>query len=466
MRGRLRRAGCAVLVVALAAAGAATSGPAAADDPPYVDWTPLLPGLSLGFAPSAERDCADGSNACIERTLKEMYRRFDRLYATCDHNSVFALVYIRVTEAIRSDVLRGRFEEPTFLNHEDAVFARMYFQAFDNWEAKRYDRVPGAWREAFDSAHDKRVNAFGNLMMSMNAHVNRDMPFMLAAIGQQQSDGSSRKPDHDYGNLLLSKLYAPIIEEVGARWDPTTRNYNLPLGYADDVVAFQVLPLWREIVWRNAELLRMSGAGARIAVGNAIEAYGASVGRTVRTATGVRDPGQRDAACRRYRATHRERGAEALPSVRRAGASARAAASSRCGCGARRGSATATGPPGSSWRAAGGACRSSAAWPSRGSGRAARPACACGSRAPPGGCWRRAAGARSACASPCTRRPRGTRRSRSCTELGCVDVGSPAWGGSSAGACRSRCSRASRSSRRRRPRERTSRSATRTPPAR
>jgi hypothetical protein len=316
MRGRLRRAGCAVLGVALAAAaGAATSGPAAADDPPYVDWTPLLPGLSLGFAPSAERDCADGSNACIERTLKEMYRRFDRLYATCDHNSVFALVYIRVTEAIRRDVLRGKFAEPAFLNHEDAVFARMYFQAFDNWEAKRYDRVPGAWREAFDSAHEKRVNAFGNLMMSMNAHVNRDMPFMLAAIGQQQRDGSSRKPDHDYGNVLLSKLYAPIIEEVGARWDPTTRNYNLPLGYADDVVAFQVLPLWREIVWRNAELLRMSGAGSRVAVGNMIEAYGAGIGRTVRTVTGVRDPGPRDAACRRYRATHRERGAEALPSV-------------------------------------------------------------------------------------------------------------------------------------------------------
>ena len=72
-----------------------------------------------------------------------MYRRFDRLYPSCDHNSVFALIYTRVTEAIRKAVVRGDFyEEPAFLNHEDAVFARMYFEAYDAWESGDLATVP------------------------------------------------------------------------------------------------------------------------------------------------------------------------------------------------------------------------------------------------------------------------------------------------------------------------------------
>ncbi len=77
-----------------------------------------------------------------------MYDRFDRQYASCDHNSLFALTYIRVTEAIRKAILRGFYEEPRYLATEDRVFARMYFSATDNWRrgqaAERAAR-PGGW---------------------------------------------------------------------------------------------------------------------------------------------------------------------------------------------------------------------------------------------------------------------------------------------------------------------------------
>ena len=121
------------LAVAAFAAAVILASPrdARAQDPPFLDWNPLLPGLATPYRPSRERDCVDGSNACIEDTLTEMYRRFDRRYATCDHNSAFGITYIRVTEAIRRAVLRGFYAEPRFLNHEDKVFARMYFVAVD-----------------------------------------------------------------------------------------------------------------------------------------------------------------------------------------------------------------------------------------------------------------------------------------------------------------------------------------------
>ena len=194
------------LTVAAFAAGVATPAPAAAEEAPFLDWNPLLPGFATPYHPSRERDCVDGSNACIEGTLTEMYRRFDRRYATCDHNSAFGITYIRVTEAIRRTVLRNNlYAEPKYLNHEDKVFARMYFNAFDAWARGDRAKVPPAWQEALDSGRDRSVSGQGNLLMSMNAHINRDMPFLLEALGLTDPKGASRKPDHDRGNRVLHR---------------------------------------------------------------------------------------------------------------------------------------------------------------------------------------------------------------------------------------------------------------------
>ena len=55
----------------------AAASPAVAEDPPLLNWNPLLPGLPQTYQPSKDADCVDGNPACIEQTLTEMYRRFD-----------------------------------------------------------------------------------------------------------------------------------------------------------------------------------------------------------------------------------------------------------------------------------------------------------------------------------------------------------------------------------------------------
>jgi hypothetical protein len=312
MGRRLALIACAVLFAAPAAAQA--------DDAPFIDWTPLLPGFPMDYKPSVERDCLDGSGACIERTLGEMYRRFDRLYASCDHNSVFGLVYIRVTESVRQWVLDGRYEEPAFLNHEDAVFARMYFDAYDAWARGDRARVPVAWQEVFDSGRDRTVSGIGNLLMSMNAHINRDFPFMLANLGLAMPDGRSRKPDHDLGNQLLNPLYDDIFEEIATRWDPTIMNYDVPGGEADNTATFQILQAWREQVWRHAELLVAAPTPeARQAIADYIEDYAVGVGRAIKANTTIPDSSARDEHCSAYRQKHAERGALARPVIRKRG---------------------------------------------------------------------------------------------------------------------------------------------------
>ena len=247
-----------VLAGAACAAAVALAAPStrAAQEAPFLDWNPLLPGFATPYRPSRERDCVDGSNACIEETLTEMYRRFDRRYATCDHNSAFGITYIRVTEAIRRTVLKNDlYVEPKYLNHEDKVFARMYFNAFDAWARGDRAKVPPAWQEALDAGRDRTVSGQGNLLMSMNAHINRDMPFLLEALGLTDPKGTSRKPDHDRGNRVLHPLYDDVLRELAARYDPTIDDIDAPGTLYDDTAIFQILQGWREGVWRNAELL-------------------------------------------------------------------------------------------------------------------------------------------------------------------------------------------------------------------
>jgi hypothetical protein len=281
-----------------------TAGAARAEDPPYVAWTALLPGLTTEFDPSSENDCRAGRPQCVDAVIREMRRRFDPLAEACDHDSIFALAYLRTTEEYRRTIEDPTFFEDTpFVNHEDAVFAHLYFDAFDAWHKGRLEDVPRAWSIAFQAAADRAMPASGDLELGINAHVQRDLPFALAAIGLVKPDGSSRKPDHDRVNEFLNRVTDDLYAEIAQRFDPTIDDGDLP-GTADDAALFQIIPTWREIAWRNAErLVSASSDEERAEVAASIENYAASQAQTIRQASSY-GPLQNSAARDAYCSTH------------------------------------------------------------------------------------------------------------------------------------------------------------------
>lgn len=295
-----RRAG-AIVALAAALVLVAPAGAAAQEEPPFVDWTPLLPSVPGEHRPSEESDCVDGDPACVDRTIAEMNHRIHNVVPVCHHDVVFAVTYLRVTGAYRTADRAGYFDEPDFLAHEDAVFARMYFEAYDAWRAGREDQVAPAWRLAFGSAERREVNGLGNILMGINAHVNRDMPFMLARIGLIKPDGSSRKPDHDRLNRLLNRLLFPVLREVAARFDPSTDDVLFSGTGLEGTAYFQTLQSMREITWRNAERLVMArNESERERVARSIERYAVAVGEMIRAGTRIEDSSTRDGWCAVY----------------------------------------------------------------------------------------------------------------------------------------------------------------------
>ena len=278
---RARRLAVSALLTSALGLGAAA--PAVAEDEPlFVGWTAALPALAGQYEPTSADDCVAGRVTCVQRTIREMERRLDPLAASCSHSAVFALAYLRTTETyLETATTPGFYADPAFVNHEDVVFAELYFDAIDHWDAGRTDLVPPAWRIAFEAADRREVNGSGDLLLGINAHVNRDLPFALAAIGLVAPDGSSRKPDHDRVDAMLNQVVQPLMAEQARRFDPSMSRFQTPYGVGYTGL-MQLLVTWRESAWRHAEMLVNAPDDAtRAQVAAAIEADAALNARAI-----------------------------------------------------------------------------------------------------------------------------------------------------------------------------------------
>jgi hypothetical protein len=244
----------AVVVGALVAGTALIASPASsgAEEPMLVPWSSLLPGFTEGYDPSSENDCKAGRIQCVDSVIREMERRVKPLDDACDHNVMFGLMYLRTTEAYRaSATTEGFFSDPGFINHQDMVFARYYFDAWDAY--RRGDPTGEAWEIAIENADEQKVSGSGNMFLGMSAHVNRDLPMVLASIGLVKPDGSSRKPDHDKVNEFLVTVIEPLFDEAAARFDPSVDDAQIDGTTVDETGTINLLVGWREQAWRNAE---------------------------------------------------------------------------------------------------------------------------------------------------------------------------------------------------------------------
>jgi hypothetical protein len=297
------------LVVGVGMLGLVLASGARADDPVYLPWPSLLPSLAEPFDPTSSAPCRNGSLRCVDQTVAEMQRSFDRLAASCSHETIFSLTYLRVTQEYRRTVAADPafFANTPFVNHEDALFAGYYFRAFDDWHGGNRDSVPRAWQIAFAAADTRRVSGSGDLLLGINAHVNRDLPFVLASMGLFNADGSSRKSDHDKVNVILNRVEGDIVAELARRFDPTVDDDTTSATTLDDTALYQDLAAWREEAWRNAERLVAATTDAqRAQVAQSIENAAALEAQAIVTSSAYLPPvtttSTRDAYCAQHRA--------------------------------------------------------------------------------------------------------------------------------------------------------------------
>jgi len=241
-----------LVLIAVLAAGVSARG---SDHPANVHWERFLPALPSPseIQPRSVPNCRRATIRCIDVEIKRL-RALQRRWR-CDHRAVFATIYLELTKTLRQ-VLRERpnfLRYPKYLYVEDALFANVYFGAIR--DARRGKRVPEAWRIAFEAAASADLNATQDMLLGINAHVQNDMPFVLAALGLRTRAGASRKEDHDAVNDVLDRSYPDVVNAVRDRFDPQVGLTNSDSTPVDDVFGLELVKGWREQVWRNAERL-------------------------------------------------------------------------------------------------------------------------------------------------------------------------------------------------------------------
>jgi hypothetical protein len=273
--------------------------PAPASQDPNPPWPQLLPPRPLTDAtqPGRVPRCRKATMRCFADTIRRM-RKLQSGFG-CNHRAVFATTYLLLTEQMRDTIRKHPhyFHDRRWLIYEDTVFANFYFSVIRSYE--RGKPVPQAWKIAFDTAAKGDANGAQDMLLGINAHVQRDMPFVLATVGLRTRKGATRKPDHDVVNQILSDAYEPIVSAIGRRYDSLVTISNASWNPVDDVAGLEMVKGWREGVWRNAErLLDAKTAAERRQVSDSIETNAATWASLI--AGGQLPPGyraQRDAYC-------------------------------------------------------------------------------------------------------------------------------------------------------------------------
>jgi Family of unknown function (DUF5995) len=288
-----------ILPLALIAlvSGLIAAAPAGAQHP-GVPWSDLLPPVASPDRPQPKpvAHCREPSIGCISTQARRLRAARERL--GCDHRAVFATTYMVLTRHAKKWLLEnpGEVSDHRYLFIEDALFANFYFRVLRAWD--RDEPVPQAWRIAFESAESGDYFGAQDMLLGINAHVQNDMPFVLAALGLREPDGDSRKPDHDAINQVLARAYEPVVDAVKERYDSSLDLTNPSQAPLDDAAGLEAVRGWREIVWRNAERLVNAGTDAeRAAVAAQIEQYAGLTASLISAPPALGYGATRDAYC-------------------------------------------------------------------------------------------------------------------------------------------------------------------------
>ncbi len=215
-----------------------------------------LPGSNLASIrePASKIVCELGKPKCVESVIKEMERRYKPLEKQCDYNALFALGYLRTTETFLQTLDDIDYDNLAAVIREDALFAEYYFRAYDAYHLGA-DNVAPAWKEAFDAARSSSVTGSGDLGLGFDAHIQRDLPFVLYDLYKQGHPVSYE--EHTRVNEFLQEVN--FLGELAQKFDLTIDDEDLP-GKEDDLQRFQLIASWRELAYRNFEKLRDAGS--------------------------------------------------------------------------------------------------------------------------------------------------------------------------------------------------------------
>jgi Family of unknown function (DUF5995) len=184
-----------------------------------------------------------------------LMQRLDALLPNDDGLKWFNLIYLRMTESIRSSLQTGEWENRRFLERLAVVFAGMYFSAIAGWQ-----RDPGSVSRSsaplFAARHKHGIMRVQFATAGMNGHINHDLPMALEQTSEEQGvalrDDSPEHRDFEKVNAVVETVAEEVKKFISTG---IIGEIDEDLGRLDDAVALWSVRKARETAWTNAEIL-------------------------------------------------------------------------------------------------------------------------------------------------------------------------------------------------------------------
>lgn len=190
------------------------------------------------------------------QVMEAQLKLFDRAN---DHRAAFLRVYYGMSRRVRKRMESGFFMDRAWIERVAIRFAGYYFRAMDTFDAG--GKPPPAWEYAFRLAAEKRAFLLQDILLGVNAHINNDLPQVVAEILHEEGDTadylrmSRRRFDHDQINRVLHEIIPVVEQDVGKHYGRLLTVLGFVMGRLDESLAAHGLKVFRDRVWANARFL-------------------------------------------------------------------------------------------------------------------------------------------------------------------------------------------------------------------
>ncbi len=201
--------------------------------------------------------------------------------STQDLRGLFVIAYITMTDTLAQWVDQGVFADNQVMARYVVAFANEYRRSLAHWVDGDRVRVPVAWQQSFAACEVRSAGIFRCLMLGINAHMNRDLPYAVIKAGvdlHRTSDYEDHVRIDDVLRLNMPLVRRRIADAYGAelpfiqRWLGQFAAAGIDRGFRRD----------RQNSWAFAQLLAAAKTeSARADVDRAIEERAAAEGQRI-----------------------------------------------------------------------------------------------------------------------------------------------------------------------------------------
>lgn len=196
-------------------------------------------------------------------TIDDVLRNIDQIidWAKEAENGIgyFAVLYRRITLAVRDAINDGTFADGGRIERLDVAFAKRYFDALNAYfYPDEFEGLTLPWKVAFVGDQNHQAIILQHMLAGLNAHISFDLGLALLTVAGDWPP--TLREDYDRVNHLLCKQIPGINKEVQKR-SPELRWLHVLL--PDDIgVQMKWLTKMREGAWQFAFYMAMNPGNA------------------------------------------------------------------------------------------------------------------------------------------------------------------------------------------------------------